>query len=216
MAKLPGKSLPWCPRSQDPEDAIQDPTVVHPWDTAWLVRQPRPDRSPIMVAEFIAHHSMLHFGGLNHGVPCAQLRRTRCSTSSAERWRDLRPCTLMIVQNEHWYGQPRPASKLVLSPGVRATYLPHTSSEGTSRAYPAFPEGPSKVVDGRELALSRVTQHHVAGPRPLRQTWRCPSQTIILRDAAAGGRPCAALSSPVIFHIGTSQFCEVTSWCPSS
>ena len=28
----------------------------------------------------------------------------------------------MIVQNEHWYGQPRPASKLALRPRVRATY----------------------------------------------------------------------------------------------
>ena len=35
------------------------------------------------------------------------------STSSGERRRDLRPCTLMMVQNEHWNGQPRPASKVV-------------------------------------------------------------------------------------------------------
>ena len=39
--------------------------------------------------------------------------------SSGVRRRDLRPCTLMIVQNEHWYGQPRPASKLVFAPTVR-------------------------------------------------------------------------------------------------
>ena len=37
----------------------------------------------------------------NLWMPCAQLRRTSSSTSSAERKRDLRPCTLMIVQNEH-------------------------------------------------------------------------------------------------------------------
>ena len=42
--------------------------------------------------------------------------RTIRSTSSAERRRDFRPCTLMMVQKEHWYGQPRPASKLVLAP----------------------------------------------------------------------------------------------------
>ena len=35
------------------------------------------------------------------------------STSSALRERDLRPCTLMMVQKLHWNGQPRPASKLV-------------------------------------------------------------------------------------------------------
>ena len=27
----------------------------------------------------------------------------------------------MMVQNEHWYGQPRPASKLVTAPAVRVT-----------------------------------------------------------------------------------------------
>ena len=27
----------------------------------------------------------------------------------------------MMVQNEHWNGQPRPASKLVTSPAVRLT-----------------------------------------------------------------------------------------------
>ena len=42
-----------------------------------------------------------------------------CSTSSAERRRDFRPCTLMMVQNEHRNGQPRPASKLVSLPPVR-------------------------------------------------------------------------------------------------
>ena len=44
-----------------------------------------------------------------------------CSTSSAVRRRDLRPCTLMMVQKEHWNGQPRPASKLVSVPPVRFT-----------------------------------------------------------------------------------------------
>ena len=41
--------------------------------------------------------------------------------SSAERYRDLRPCTLMMVQNEHRNGQPRPASKLEIMPSVRPT-----------------------------------------------------------------------------------------------
>ena len=52
-------------------------------------------------------------------IPCARFRRMICSTSSADRRRDLRPCTLIMVQNEHWNGQPRPASKLVRRPPVR-------------------------------------------------------------------------------------------------
>jgi hypothetical protein len=35
--------------------------------------------------------------------------------SSGARLRDFRPCTLMMVQNEHSNGQPRPASKLVIN-----------------------------------------------------------------------------------------------------
>jgi hypothetical protein len=52
---------PRCPRSQDPEDAIQDTAVVHPPDTAWLVRQHWIDGGPLMVGEFIAHDSKLQF-----------------------------------------------------------------------------------------------------------------------------------------------------------
>jgi hypothetical protein len=43
--------------------------------------------------------------------PRSRFARTSRSTSSASRQRDLRPCTLMIVQKPHWNGQPRPASK---------------------------------------------------------------------------------------------------------
>src|SRR6476660_2066001 len=45
----------------------------------------------------------------NRLIFCAALVRMIASTSSGVRWRDLRPCTLMIVQNEHWNGLPRPA-----------------------------------------------------------------------------------------------------------
>ena len=34
--------------------------------------------------------------------PCARLARMIFSMSSGVRRRDLRPCTLMMVQNEHW------------------------------------------------------------------------------------------------------------------
>jgi len=52
--------------------------------------------------------------------------------SSGERWRDLRPCTLMIVQNEHCNGQPRLASKLVLFPNVRRMSLRGKNGGGLS------------------------------------------------------------------------------------
>ena len=54
-------------------------------------------------------------------MPCARLVRTMRSTSSAERRRDFRPCTLIMVQNEQTKGQPRPASKLDSRPAVRLT-----------------------------------------------------------------------------------------------
>ena len=64
-------------------------------------------------------------------MPCARLRRTMPSTSSAERRRDWRPCTLMMVQNEHWKGQPRPASKLVSAPPVRLMRVAGKCGSGT-------------------------------------------------------------------------------------
>src|SRR5262245_64060317 len=50
---------PRCPRSQDPEDAIEDTTVIHPRHAAGLVRQHRLDGSPFVVGKFIAHDSKL-------------------------------------------------------------------------------------------------------------------------------------------------------------
>src|SRR5262249_7986505 len=44
-AKVVWQVAPRCPRSQDPEDAIEDTTVVHPWHAARLVRQHRLDGS---------------------------------------------------------------------------------------------------------------------------------------------------------------------------
>jgi hypothetical protein len=31
IAEAAGQIAPWCPRSQDPEDAIENTTVIHPW-----------------------------------------------------------------------------------------------------------------------------------------------------------------------------------------
>jgi hypothetical protein len=58
---------PWRPRSQDPEDAIKDTTVIHPWHTARLVWQHQPDGSPLIVSEFVAHDSAPSVRDLNHG-----------------------------------------------------------------------------------------------------------------------------------------------------
>src|SRR5438445_8885286 len=59
---------PRCPRSQDPEDAVEDTTVIYPWHTARLVRQQRLDGSPFLVGEFVAHDSAPSVRGLNHGL----------------------------------------------------------------------------------------------------------------------------------------------------
>ncbi len=65
-AEILRQITPGCPRSQDPEDAIQDTAVVHTGHAAWLVRQHRLDGSPFFVGEFVAHDSKPRFGSLNH------------------------------------------------------------------------------------------------------------------------------------------------------
>ncbi len=57
----------------------------------------------------------------NRVMPWAALSFTMRSMSSASRQRDLRPWTLMMVQNEHWNGQPRPASNDERMPSYRCT-----------------------------------------------------------------------------------------------
>jgi hypothetical protein len=52
---------PWGPRSQDPEDAIEDTAVIHPWNTTRLIRQERLDGRPLKIREFVAHDSRLHW-----------------------------------------------------------------------------------------------------------------------------------------------------------
>src|SRR5262249_28097824 len=54
-------------KSQDPEDAIEDTTVVRPWHAARLVRQHQLNGRPLVVGEFTAHDSSPQFGDLNHG-----------------------------------------------------------------------------------------------------------------------------------------------------
>jgi hypothetical protein len=66
-AEVVWQIAPRCPRSQDPEDAIENTTVIHPWHAAWLVGQHRLDSSPLIVGEFVAHDSAPSVRGLNHG-----------------------------------------------------------------------------------------------------------------------------------------------------
>src|SRR5262249_19478660 len=66
---------PRCPRSQDPEDATEDTTVIHPWHATRLVGQHRLDGSPLIIGEFVAHDSSPRFkGGLNHRLLATSTR----------------------------------------------------------------------------------------------------------------------------------------------
>jgi hypothetical protein len=60
---------PWCSGSKDPENAVENTTVVHPRNSTRLVGQHRLDRGPFTVGEFIAHDSKPQFGSLNHRRP---------------------------------------------------------------------------------------------------------------------------------------------------
>ena len=95
--------------------------------STWMIRRmliPSPSRSSISRSK-IGSQSLLRAKLSSvmkkRKIPWATLARTIRSTSSGVRRRLLRPCTLMMVQNEHWNGQPRPASKLVLAPKVLRT-----------------------------------------------------------------------------------------------
>jgi hypothetical protein len=74
--KMSGRSRHGAPDRKDPEDTIEDTTVVHPWNAARLVRQHRFDGSPLMVGEFVAHDSRLQFASLNH-TPCGAINLQR-------------------------------------------------------------------------------------------------------------------------------------------
>src|SRR5262249_20016386 len=47
----PGTRAPWCTGSQDPENALENTTIVHPRNATRLVGQHRLDCSPFMVGE---------------------------------------------------------------------------------------------------------------------------------------------------------------------
>src|SRR4051794_17679255 len=56
-AKRFGQITPRCPGSQDPEDAIEDTSVVYPRNATRLVRQHRLDGNPFTIGKFVAHDS---------------------------------------------------------------------------------------------------------------------------------------------------------------
>jgi hypothetical protein len=56
-----GKITPRRSGAQDPEDAIENTTVVHPRNATRLVGQHGLDGNPFMIGEFIAHDSSPSF-----------------------------------------------------------------------------------------------------------------------------------------------------------
>lgn len=61
-----GQITPRCSRSQDPEDAIKDTTVVNSRNTTRFVRQHGLNGNPFIIGEFVTHDSSPQFGSLNH------------------------------------------------------------------------------------------------------------------------------------------------------
>lgn len=53
-AKMIRQIAPRCPGSQDPEDAVEDTSVVHPRNATRLIGQHWLDGSPFIVGEFVA------------------------------------------------------------------------------------------------------------------------------------------------------------------
>lgn len=62
-----GQITPRCSRAQDPEDAIEDTTVVNPRNATRLVRQHGLYGNPFIIGKFVALDSSSRFGSLNHG-----------------------------------------------------------------------------------------------------------------------------------------------------
>ena len=55
-------------RIAKPKRCRSEHVGVHTRHAARLIRQHRPDASPFLVREFVAHDSQLQFGALNHGL----------------------------------------------------------------------------------------------------------------------------------------------------
>ena len=125
-------------------------------------------------------------------IPCARFSRMIASRSSAVRKRLLRPCTLMIVQKEHWNGQPRPRSKLDHCPAIARDRL---LGQQRQRARRRCSAGPS---DNRRSASARRRRRRAAPrraglPRIRRRRSRCPDPA---PPGSPAGSPSASTGSP--------------------
>ena len=111
---------PRCPGSQYPKDAVEDTAVVHPWDTARLVRQHRLDGRPLMVGEFVAHD----FEAPSFG----SLQSQACGIAMA-----MSATSLTTRLQFHLFTRPCKGRSGERSPGscrVRWRYQPPTSCGG--------------------------------------------------------------------------------------
>jgi hypothetical protein len=61
-AKMIRQIAPRSPGSQDPEDAVEDTSVVYPRNATRLIRQHGLDGKPFIVGEFVAHDSSPKYG----------------------------------------------------------------------------------------------------------------------------------------------------------
>ena len=67
-AKMIRQIAPRSPGSQDPEDAVEDTSVVYPRNATRLIRQHGLDGKPFIVGEFVAHDSSTKYGSSIMGV----------------------------------------------------------------------------------------------------------------------------------------------------
>jgi hypothetical protein len=95
---------PGCSRSEDPEDAIEDASVVHPRNATRLVRQHRPYGSPFIVGEFVARDSSPQFGSLNHGSPA---KRNASGSAPVRRLRAEADINLPTIPDESVENEPK-------------------------------------------------------------------------------------------------------------
>ena len=103
-AKRRRQITPGCSGSQDPEDAIEDTSVVHPRNATRLVRQHRPYGSPFIVGEFVAHDSSPQFGSLNHGSPA---KRNASGSAPVRRLRAEADINLPTIPDEPVGNDPK-------------------------------------------------------------------------------------------------------------
>ena len=117
-------------------------------------------------------------------MPCARLARTIFSTSSASRQRDVRPCTLMIVQKLHLNGQPRPASKRVMR-HVRPAHVRRRQERHGLR--PELGQVVQVVVERRSAPSEAARRTSRSGPPPRRRTARRRAPAASRKSAGSSG-----------------------------